>query len=638
MFIKGLHKNKDEAVKDSFSRGRGGRRRLPIGAEWRDGGVDFRTWAPARSRVSVAVEGVGEYELAREESGYFSGFVPDVGKGARYRFRLDGEETLYPDPASRYQPEGPHGASEIVDPLAFRWSDADWKGISLRGQIVYEMHVGTFTPEGSWAAAAEKLPLLKSVGISVVEMMPVADFAGEFGWGYDGVDFFAPTRLYGMPDDLRAFVDRAHALGLGVILDVVYNHFGPDGCHLRAFTPDYFTDTYKTDWGEAVNYDGENAAGVRAFMIANARLWIEEFHFDGLRLDATQTIYDNSPDHILAELAREARKAADGRSIILIAENEDQDARLTRAPEAGGFGLDAVWNDDFHHSAVVALTGHDGAYYSDYRGLPQEFVSAAKYGYLFQGQHSGWQHKARGAPALDVAPERFVCFSENHDQIANSVRGQRLHQMTSPGHARALAALVLLLPATPMLFQGQEFWASAPFAYFADHHAELAPLVRQGRRAFLAQFPHIAAPGVAVHIPDPEDKATFLACKLDWSERERRQDILALHRDLIALRKSDPVFAAQAPRALDGAVIAGDAFLLRYFGEAEGDRLVIVNFGRDFNPKNLPDPLAAPPHGEEWRVLWSSEAPPYGGSGTAAFSAAKGWHIAGHSTLVLTSR
>ena len=610
---------------------------FPLGARCvPDGGVQFRVWAPKRRQVEVVLDGGRTHELAPEGGGYFSGYVPAARAGMLYRYRLDGEDPPYPDPASRFQPDGPHGPSQIVDPTTFAWTDDNWQGVKLQGQVVYEMHIGTFTPEGTWVAAAEQLPELADLGVTLIEVMPVAEFPGRFGWGYDGVDLFAPTRLYGTPDDMRRFVDRAHALGVGVILDVVYNHFGPDGNSLTQFADDYFTDRYETEWGEPINFDGPGAGPVREFFLTNAASWIEEYHLDGLRLDATQNIYDSSPDHILAALARRTRAAARGRSIILIAENEPQHTRLVRPPEEGGYGLDALWNDDFHHSAAVALTGRNEAYYSDYLGSPQELISALKYGYLYQGQWYTWQKKGRGTPAFGLPPAAFITYIQNHDQIANSGRGQRCHERTSPGRYKALTALLLLGPGTPMLFQGQEFAASSPFYYFADHHAELAQQVRRGRAAFLAQFPSLAAPEMQTCFPDPADPATFARCKLDLGERTRHAGLYALHRDLLRLRRTDPVFQRQRPGGLDGAVLAPEAFALRFFGDAGDDRLLVVNLGRDLDLRPMPEPLLAPPPARCWRVLWSSEDPRYGGCGMPPLPAAGSWRIPGHAAVVLS--
>jgi maltooligosyltrehalose trehalohydrolase len=613
-----------------------GRRRLPVGAELADtGGVHFRVWAPRTRLVEVILEDGGSaVALDPESGGYHGGAVEAATAGTRYRFRLDGGPLL-PDPASRFQPEGPHGPSRVVDPSTFSWTDGGWRGVRLTGQILYEMHVGTFTREGTWKAAARELPELARAGITVLELMPVAEFPGRFGWGYDGVDLFAPSHLYGEPDDFRSFVDLAHALGLGVILDVVYNHLGPDGNYLQEFSQGYFTDRYSNDWGEAINFDGEDSGPVRQFVLANAAHWIDEYHLDGLRLDATQQIYDASPEHILAALNRQVRAAAGGRATLLVAENEPQDVRLVRPLEEGGYGLDALWNDDFHHAAVVALTGLTAAYYSDYRGTAQEFVSAMKRGFLYQGQRYRWQKKRRGTPTVGLPPATFVTFIQNHDQIANSARGHRRHLLTSPGRYKAMTALMLLGPGTPMLFQGQEFGASAPFLYFADHTPELARLVRRGRADFLRQFPALAAPEMQQQLPDPADPATFEQSKLDLSERERNAEMYALHCDLIALRREDAVFASQVPGGLDGAVLTREAFVLRYLDGAQDDRLLLVNLGRELAIDPAPEPLLAPPAGARWEVRWSSEDPRYGGFGTPPVEGDEGWHLPAESAIVM---
>ena len=617
------------------------RRRLPVGAEVApDGGVHFRVWAPRRRRVEVVFETEGRQaatELQEEDGGYFSAHVRGTGDGTLYRFRLDGEDYLYPDPASRFQPEGPHGPSRVVDPSKFAWTDAEWKGAQLKGQVVYEMHVGTFTREGTWAAAARELEELAGLGVTCVEMMPVAEFPGSFGWGYDGVDLFAPTRLYGEPDDLRLFIDEAHRRGVAVILDVVYNHFGPDGNYLRQFSEDYFTDRYQNEWGEGINFDGPGSAPVREFFLANARYWVEEFHFDGLRLDATQSIFDYSGDYIIAAFAREVRAAARGRATLVVAENEPQEARLVRPTGRGGHGLDALWNDDFHHSALVALTGSNEAYYSDYLGGPQEFVSAAKYGFLYQGQRYKWQRKRRGSPAFDLPPEVFINFIQNHDQIANSARGLRAHALTSPASLRALTALLLVAPSTPMLFQGQEFASSAPFLYFADygHEPELARKVRRGRAEFLAQFRSVATREMRAGLADPGDRETFEKCKLDFAERESHREVYEMHRDLLRLRREDAVFNAQRKGGVDGAVLGTDAFVLRFFGDGGDDRLLIVNLGADLSLNPAPEPLLAPPEGKLWTLLWSSEDPRYGGSGTPPLETKNNWCIPGRASVAM---
>jgi maltooligosyltrehalose trehalohydrolase len=605
-------------------------RRLPVGAELTSGGVHFRVWAPRRRRVEV-VTGDRSVTLEQEPAGYFSAEVPGIGAGARYKFRLDGGD-LFPDPASRSQPEGPHGPSEVIDPARYRWSDGTWSGVSIEGQVIHEMHVGTFTPEGTWRSATEALERLRGV-CSVIEMMPIAAFSGDFGWGYDGVDLFAPAHVYGTPDDLRAFVDRAHGLGFGVVLDVVYNHLGPDGNYLAEFSDSYFTDRHETGWGKALNYDGPGSLGVREFFVANAGYWIDEYRFDGLRLDATDAIFDGGTPHVLAEIGRRVRTAARGRKTIVVAENEPQDTRLVRPLEAGGYGLDGAWDDDMHHAAYVALTGKAEAYFSDYRGTPQELVSAAKHGYLFQGQVYSWQKARRGTSARGVDPWRFVTYLESHDQVANTGSGKRLHAISHPGRLRALTAYLLLSPGTPMLFQGQEFASTAPFLFFAHHEPPLAAAVAKGRAEFLRQFPSIAA-AESERRDDPADRATFTRCKLDAAHGDGAW--LALHKDLFALRRADPTIRAQGRHGLDGAVLGATAFVLRFFGEREdGDRLLLVNLGPDLGLVPAPEPLLAPTNRRPWRVLWSSESPRYGGEGVVAPDMDAGFRVRGESATLL---
>jgi maltooligosyltrehalose trehalohydrolase len=619
-------------------------RRLPIGAEIQQDGVHFRVWAPDRRRVEVVLEEpAGEtpgaaFALARETDGYFAGLVERAHAGSRYRFRLDGEAMLYPDPACRFAPDGPHGASEVIDPRAFAWTDGEWPGVRLAGQVMYELHVGTFTPEGTWDSARGRLPHLRDLGVTTIEVMPVAAFPGAFGWGYDGVSLYAPHQGYGRPDDLRRFVDEAHGFGLAVILDVVYNHLGPDGNYLRAFSPRYFS-ARTTEWGEALNYDGPDSAPVRELIVENAGYWIAEFHFDGLRLDATQSIFDSSADHVLAALTRRARAAAGSRNVIIAAENEAQQTHLVRQPSEGGYGLDALWNDDFHHTARVALTGQKEAYYSDYLGSPQELVSSVKHGFLYQGQWYLWQKKTRGSSTRGLPSRAFIAYLENHDQVANSCTGERLWRLTTPGRHRAMTALLLLGPWTPLLFQGQEWSSDAVFTFFADHEPQLAALVRKGRFAFLSQFGRCATPEIRDRLPDPADPATAAACRLDWDELAdaMHHQSLALHRDLLALRRSDPVIAAQgtAGVAIDGAVLAAECFLLRFTAPDGADRLLLVNLGRDLALAPAPEPLLAPPGGCAWLTAWSSEDPRYGGTGTPKASTDGGWDLAGHAAVLL---
>jgi maltooligosyltrehalose trehalohydrolase len=610
------------------------RRAIPIGAEVQPGGgVHFRVWAPRASKVVLSVDGK-DITMRKDADGYAEVFAPSADPGARYGFRLDQDKKLYPDPASRYQPDGVHAPSEVVDPSRYRWHDTNWKGPTLARQVIYELHVGTFTHEGTWAGAASKLSHLADLGVTLIEMMPVAAFPGRFGWGYDGVAMFAPVRLYGEPDDLRAFIDAAHQHGIGVILDVVYNHLGPDGNYLPCFSDFYVTKKYPNEWGDALNFDGEGSAPVREFFCANAAYWVREFHFDGLRLDATQQIFDDSPEHLVAAVTRNVREAAAGRRTIVVAENEPQHSRLVRPIEQGGFGLDALWNDDFHHSARVALTGHSEAYFSVYSGRANELLAAARHGFLYQGQSYPWQKKPRGMPTRGVAPERFVSFIENHDQVANSGRGLRMPDLTGPGKFRAMTALMLLMPSTPMLFQGQEFASRTPFLYFCDHNPELDKAVAKGRRKFLLQFPSLRQ----VDLDRPGAEETFRKCILDWSERDGNEAAVRLHKDLIALRRSDPVFAQVSKVEIDGAVLSSDAFLLRFYGPDGDDRLLLMNLGSDFAPPFVSEPLMAPPERRAWQVLWSSEDPAYGGFGVRLPEVDGLWNLPGHAAIVLAAR
>ena len=615
-------------------------RRCSAGAELLTEGVHFRIWAPDRKAVAVVIDGsAAEIAMAPEDDGSWAALAPGLGAGARYRFRLDGADPL-PDPWSRFQPDGPHGSSQVVDPTTFDWTDGAWKGVTLRGQVIYEMHIGTFSPRGTWAGATEKLRPLRDLGVTVLQVMPVAEFPGNFGWGYDGVQWYAPYHHYGPPDDLRRFIDEAHRLDLAVILDVVYNHLGPDGNYLAQYSPHFFSDR-ETEWGAAINYDGPHAAGARTLVTENAAYWIRDFHFDGLRLDATQSVFDESDDHLLAALGRAARAAAGAREIIIVAENEPQDSQLVRAPAHGGYGLDAVYNEDFHHSARVAATGRREGYYSEYGGTAQELLSAFKHGFLFQGQLYHWQEKRRGQPLRGLPAWAAASFLENHDQVANSATGARIWCLTTRGRHRALTTLLLLGPWTPLLFQGSEWDASTPFHYFADHAGELRTLVRKGRAQFLAQFPSTASLEAQAALPDPGQPAVFENCRLRWEERSDpvRAGTLALHRDLLKLRRQDPAIAAQGSDGvvIDGAVLGPECFVVRWLApDAQEDRLLLVNLGAQLTLRPAPEPLLAPPSGARWQLLFSSDDRAYGGPGlTMPESETAGWSVAAHAAVLL---
>lgn len=610
------------------------KRRYTQGAEVGPEGTSFRVWAPACKTVELVTFGSTplRQRMEPEADGYFS-TVAHAPAGTLYKYALDGGDS-FPDPASRFQPEGPHGPSQVIDPRAFQWTDAAWSARPFAEHVVYELHVGTFTHEGTWKSATAALDHLLDLGITLIEVMPIAEFPGRFGWGYDGVDLYAPCHVYGTPDDARRFVDRAHALGLAVILDVVYNHVGPNGNYLPRYTKTFFTKKHVTDWGDPVNYDDDGSHGVRRLVIDNAAYWIDELHFDGLRLDATQNIYDSSTPHVLAEISKAAHDAAPGRTVVVVAENEEQDARLAIAWEKGGFGIDGLWNDDFHHAAVVAMTGRREAYYTDYRGTPQELVSALKHGYLYQGQRYPWQKKRRGTPSATLPRSAFITYLENHDQVANSGDGTRLHTKVDPALWRAMTALTLLGPGTPMLFQGQELGSSAPFLFFAEHDDELNEKVRVGRAEFMAQFPSLASAEAKARMPNPSDTGTFLRCKLDLADRVKNHGSFDMHRSLIALRKGDRRFIE--PDGFDGAILDTNAFCLRWLSAERGDLLAVMNLGPQLEVAHPSEPLLAPPNGTRWRVAWCSDDAAWGGEGTVAPENDDGeWTLAARSFTLL---
>lgn len=592
-------------------------RRFPVGAEPHpEGGMHFRVWAPQAQQLSLILNSDIDhpFRMQSEADGYWAVWLLQAQTGDRYQFQLNEHHQLYPDPASFYQPEGPHAASCMVNHAAFSWEDLAWTGVNSSRQVLYEMHIGTFTEAGTFAAAAARLEALAALGITTITLMPVAEFDGDFGWGYDVVGFYAPYHVYGTPEDFKRFVNEAHRHGLAVILDVIYNHVGNSGAYLSVFSDHYYSRHYRSDWGAAINFDGPGSAQVRTYFIANAVYWIDVFHLDGLRFDATHFVYDASEQHVIAEMVTQARQAAPDKTLYFIGENEPQHASATDPVLLHGLGLDAVWNDDFHHSANVALHGKREAYFHDYRGHAQELVSSVKWGYLYQGQYYAWQAKVRGTPVLGKAASCFVHYLQNHDQIANSGFGRRIHQHAKPADLRAMTALLLLAPQTPMLFQGQEFAASAPFLFFADHAPELAASVEIGRIEFLSQFPNLQSPLSLAYLEKAESEKTFARCKLDHEERERHADIYLLHHDLLKLRRDDPVFAD--PLNVDGAVLSETAFLFRFFANPpHQDRLLLVNLAADVWFESVAEPLLAPPAAGSWQLAWSSEHPKYGAEG-----------------------
>jgi len=517
------------------------RHRMRFGAEVQgDNSVRFNIWAPAQKSLRIAIDGAAPLPLHAGADGWHELTSAVAHPGSRYRFLL-ADDTAVPDPASRFQPEDVHGPSEVIDPIAYRWSDARWAGRPWIEAVVYELHVGTFTPEGTFRAAIGRLEHLATLGITAIELMPVADFPGRRNWGYDGVLPFAPDASYGRPEDLKALVEAAHEKGLMVLLDVVYNHFGPDGNCLARYAPQFFTERHQTPWGNGINFDGEGSGPVREFFIDNALYWLEEFHLDGLRLDAVHAIADDSPLHILEDLARQVHERVRHRPVHLLLENENNEARWLTRSESGVPQLyTAQWNDDVHHVLHVAATGENEGYYVDYLPLANLLGRALAEGFAFQGGLTKHRGNARGEPSAELPATAFVAFIQNHDQIGNRALGERIATLVPAPVARAIAAVYLLLPQTPMLFMGEEWGSVEPFAFFCDFGAELAQAVRQGRRSEFAEFAAFRSEAKRERIPDPQAEATFAGAKLDWSKLDSPAHgaVLKWYRDALAARRS----------------------------------------------------------------------------------------------------
>jgi malto-oligosyltrehalose trehalohydrolase len=503
-----------------------------------DGSTRFRIWAPAQARMILRLETNGE-EIALDacKEGWHEIVTTRARAGSRYRFKL-ADGTLVPDPASRFQPEDVAGPSEVID-NSYAWQTRDWRGRPWNTAVIYEVHVGAFTPAGTFEALAERIPYLRDLGITAIQLMPIADFAGRHNWGYDGVLPYAPDSAYGRPEQLKALVDAAHAHGLMMFLDVVYNHFGPEGNYLGLYAPGFFTERHHTPWGAAINFDGPEARPVRDFVVGNALYWLEEFQFDGLRLDAVHHLLDDSPTHILRELAETVRARLPQREIHLILENEENQASLlTRDPDGRAPHYTAQWNDDFHHVLHTALTEEAHGYYRDYLHDDAKLVRAVTEGFAFQGETMQFRGSPRGEPSAHLPPLAFVSFLQNHDQIGNRAFGERLGTLASQDALRAASALYLLLPHIPMLFMGEEWGATEPFVFFCDFKGELALAIRDGRRREFASFPAFRAGHGAREIPDPDDPKTFASAKLDWDRRRQPGESAALrrYRELLAVR------------------------------------------------------------------------------------------------------
>ncbi len=569
--------------------------------------VRFRVWAPRARRVAVALVG-GDVPMERQADGTWEATVPGVGAGSRYKFRLDGGDS-FPDPYSRAQPDGVHGPSAVVDPSAFVWHDAAWPGIGIRELVVYQCHVGTATADGTFASLIPHLDRLGQLGIGAIQTLPLAEFPGGRGWGYDGVLLFAPTRNYGGAEGFKRFVDAAHQRGLGVIVDVVYNHLGPDGNYLRQYSPTYFTDRYRTPWGEAVNYDGPESAWTRRLVLDNALSWIHEYHADGLRLDATHALYDGSERHLLQELSETVRSSLPpGRQVVLIAESSENDVRYLLPVAEGGYGMDAVWADDFHHALRRYLAGDHEGYYQDYAGTLDELARVVERGWLYEGQPSQhWGGRPRGTPAGSRPPWQFQIAIQNHDQVGNRAFGDRLNHVLDPGSYRLAAALLLFLPYTPLLFMGQEFAASTPFLYFTDHTPELGRLVTEGRRKEFGSFSQFADPARQAAIPDPQAEATFQRSKLRPDEAAADAPVTRLYRELLRLRTSDPVLRQQSRETMAAEVVR-EHLLLVHRWSGDRHRLLLANFGADRAQVDLSRFGPGP-----WQPLLNTSAPDFGG-------------------------
>jgi len=561
-------------------------------------------------------------EVNPAASGVWETTVEDAAAGDRYAYALnDGEPR--PDPASRFQPDGVHGWSEVVDPSAYGWADGEWAGLDPRRAVVYELHVGTFTPAGTFRGAIEKLPLLRDLGVSAIELMPLADFPGRRNWGYDGVALYAPSRAYGRPDDLRALVDAAHRHDLAVLVDVVYNHLGPEGAYLPEIHPAYLTTKHETPWGGAVNLDDEGSGSVRQLLIDNALHWIHEYHADGLRLDATHSLFDASPRHLVAEIAEAVHGAADPAPLVY-AEDHRNWTTMIEPASRGGWDLDGVWADDFHHVVRRMLGGEAHSYYVDYRGDAAELADTLRRSWLYTGQRSTHAGAPRGTDPSSVEMRRAVICVENHDQVGNRALGDRPEHSVDPAAWRAAVTVLLTAPMTPLLFMGQEWAASTPFLFFTDFGAEMGAKVVEGRRREFQAFPEFAAPGAAARIPDPQADATFEASRLRWDEAGTapHRQVLALHRDLLRLRRERRALQASDARECAAHAIGADTVAFRRDAPGEAAVLVVARL-RGSGTVSVPALAAG-----GWSPVLTTEATDYAadprppridGGGTIAF-------------------
>ncbi len=584
-----------------------------LGAWIAQNGVQFRVWSPTARSIDLMVCSkkipASVRPLQPTGDGYFTGTFPDLSVGSRYQFRIDGGP-CYPDPASRFQPEGVHGPSQVVDPALFQWTDAHWTGLKMEDLILYELHVGTFTPAGTFNGVREKLKTLQDLGITAIELMPVADFSGNRNWGYDGVDLFAPARCYGTPDELRRLVNEAHALSIGVFLDVVYNHLGPDGAYLGAFSPYYFSSRHKSPWGDAVNFDDEHCNHSRNFFIENALHWIHEYHIDGLRLDATHAMVDDSPTHFLKELARKVHASCPKeRNVLLIAEDDRNQAQLVRPTDQEGYGLDGVWADDFHHQMRRLLAGDNEGYFQDFSGNTEDLAKTIRQGWFYTGQNSIFRKRPQGTSTRGIPRNQFVHCIQNHDQVGNRAMGDRLHFKVDLASVRAVSALLLLSPATPLLFMGQEWGAGTPFCYFTDHPEPLGKAVTKGRRDEFRHFKAFSEPEATRSIPDPQALSTFTSSKLNWQERhlQPHAGMLDLYRDLIKLRKTEPALKGSLNTSVEVDALDKNILALKRATARNSALLVVACLQGQGKTILGTHSVTQPPEGKCWNLLWTTE-------------------------------
>ncbi|MFL6276794.1 MAG: malto-oligosyltrehalose trehalohydrolase [Blastocatellia bacterium] len=572
-----------------------------------NGRCHFVVWGPQLNQVALKIVSPQPrvIPMSKDDYGYWQATAETVEPGTLYLYQLDRDER--PDPASHYQPEGVHQPSAVIDHRAFEWQDGGWQNVKLEELVIYELHVGTFTPEGTFAAIISRLDDLKRLGVTALEIMPVAQFPGQRNWGYDGAYPYAAQNSYGGPEGLKRLVNACHRAGLAVILDVVYNHIGPEGNYLSCFAP-YFTDTYQTPWGNAINFDGPYSFGVRDYFINNALHWLEHYHLDGLRLDATHAILDHGAKHFLEELAEAVAACSErlGKTHHLIAESDLNDRRVTAASEAGGYGMDAQWCDDFHHSLRTLLTGEHHGYYEDF-GQIEHLAKAYREGFVYSWEYSPYRKRLHGSSSKDLPGRRLVVFSTNHDQIGNRMLGERLSALVSFEAQKLAACAVFLSPYVPLMFMGEEYGEQAPFLYFISHQDEaLVAAVRQGRKAEFAAFKWAGEP------PDPQSLKTFQASILNWESRRhgQQQAMLAFYTALLRLRKTTPALATLDKANLEARVLSKRLLMLRRWN-AESEIIAVMNFAAE------PAPVAADWPAGQWEKQLDSADAEWAGPGSA---------------------